>query len=179
MEGQPDAPPGAIWSDRGRLIGIARRDQRRAPMEEVRSGLITTDAGLIGDHKGRKFKKRQITVLSLEQWRDALAALPPAADGSVVELPWVVRRANLLVEGVDLPRARGGILRVGVVKLEVTYPTQPCKRMDEVYPGLLKALHPEWRGGVTARVLEGGEIQIGDDVEVLLRPPEKVIRLPG
>lgn len=148
-------------------------------MEEIGAGLITTEAGLIGDHKGAKFKTRQITVLSLEQWREALAALAAASRGRPIELAWTARRANLLVEGVDLPRARGGILRIGPVKLEVTYPTQPCKRMDEAYPGLLKALHPDWRGGVTARVLEGGEIGIGDTVEVLVRPPEKVIRLPG
>jgi MOSC domain-containing protein YiiM len=40
-------------------------------------------------------------------------------------------------------------------------------------------LHPDWRGGITSRVLEPGEVRIGDDVEVLLRPPEKKIRLPG
>jgi MOSC domain-containing protein YiiM len=77
-----------------------------------------------------------------------------------------------------LPRARGGILRIGDVKLEVTYPTQPCRRMDEAFAGLLKALHPDWRGGVTCQVLEGGRVTVGDEVEVLVSPPEREMRLP-
>lgn len=159
----------------GRLIGIARRDARRAPMEEITSGLITTDGGLAGDHKGPKFPLRRITVLAREAWEEALAELPDKGIG----LPWTARRANLFVEGVELPKARGGVVRVGPVVLEVTYPTQPCSRMEEARTGLLKALHPDWRGGITCRVLEGGEVRLGDEVEVLVSPPPHQIRLPG
>ena len=163
----------------GRLVGIAGREKRLAPMVERTRGRITCEAGLEGDQKGVKFRLRQITVLALEQWQEALAELSAQSEDGDVQLPWTVRRANLLVEGIALPRARGGIVRIGPVKLEVTYPTQPCRRMDKAYPGLLKALHPDWRGGITTRVMEPGEVRIGDDIEVLLRPPEKTIRLPG
>ena len=161
----------------GRLIGIARRPARRAPMEEITSGLISAESGLEGDHKGPKFPLRRITVLAREAWEAALAELDDL--GRPVRLPWTARRANLLVEGIDLPRARGGIVRIGPVLLEVTYPTQPCRRMDEAHPGLLKALHPEWRGGITCRVIEGGPVRLGDEVAVLLAPPEKRVHLPG
>ena len=160
------------------LIGIARRPARRAPMEEIGCGEITADGGLAGDHKGPKFPKRRITVLSREDWQAALAALPSSHEAP--DLPWTTRRANLLVEGVRLPRARGGRIRIGPVVLEVTYPTVPCRRMEEAYPGLLKALMPEWRGGITARVLCGGHVSIGDPVTVLHSPPdEPPRRLPG
>jgi MOSC domain-containing protein YiiM len=96
-----------------------------------------------------------------------------------VPLPWTIRRANLLVEGVDLPRARGGLIRVGAVVLEVTDQTYPCARMEEAHPGLLKALAPDWRGGVTCRVREAGHVAIGAEVEVLFSPPERKVRLPG
>jgi MOSC domain-containing protein YiiM len=161
----------------GRLIGIARRNAVRAPMQEIDAGLISVEGGLEGDHKGPKFPRRRITVLAREAWEQALGELT-SADEQPVRLSWTTRRANLLVEGIRLPRARGAILRIGPVKLEVTYPTQPCSRMDEAFPGLLKALHPDWRGGVTCQVLEGGAVKIGDDVEVLLAPPEKIVRLP-
>ena len=162
----------------GRLISIAFRERRRAPMIEVAAGEIAVDAGLIGDHKGLKSKKRAITVLAIEDWQAALAAVRAATGanatgGTVPELPWTTRRANLLVEGLRLPRAAGAIVRVGPVELEVTAPTVPCKRMDEVQPGLLKALHGEWRGGVTARVLQGGAIKAGDVVEIVASPPER------
>lgn len=156
----------------GRLIGIARREAVRAPMEEIASGSITVERGLEGDHKGPKFPRRRITVLQRGAWEEALAELGHA-DGGRVVLPWTVRRANLLVEGVHLPRARGGIFRIGPVKLEITYPTQPCRRMEEAFPGLLKALSPAWRGGVTCQVVEGGVVRVGDAVEVLYAPPEQ------
>jgi len=146
-------------------------------MEEIDEGVIAAGGGLEGDHKGRKFPLRGITVLAREAWEAALAELEGSDDP--VALPWTVRRANLFVEDAALPKARGGSVRIGPVLLEVTYPTQPCRRMEEAYPGLLKALHPEWRGGITARVLEGGRVHVGDVVEIVASPPEKQIRLPG
>jgi len=163
----------------GRLVGVAGREKRLAPMVERTRGRITCEAGREGDQKGVKFRLREITVLALEQWQEALAELSAQSEDGDVQLPWTVRRANLLIEGIALPRARGGIVRIGPVKLEATYPTQPCRRMDKAYPRLLKALHPDWHGGITTRVMEPGEVRIGDDIEVLLRPPEKTIRLPG
>jgi MOSC domain-containing protein YiiM len=158
---------------KGRLIGIARRDMRRAPMQTVGSIDISLEAGVVGDHKGAKYKRRAVTVLAREGWEAALADLGDAT------LDWTLRRANLLVEGVRLPRALGATLRIGPVLLEVTYPTTPCARMDEAREGLRKALHPEWRGGVTCKVLEGGRVAIGDEVVIVQSPPERQIKLPG
>jgi len=163
----------------GTLIGIAWRAARRAQMMEVATGEIAVGKGLVGDHKGARFLNRALTILSQEDWSAALADLSAAAAGEPVSLPWTMRRANLLVEGVRLPRARGAIVRVGEARLEVTYPTSPCARMDESHAGLRKALAPEWRGGVTCRVLEGGPIALGDAVVIEHAPPETVRRLPG
>ena len=157
----------------GRLLAIARRPRSGAPMEEVASGVVTTDAGLDGDCKGQRFKTRQITVLAFEDWLAACAALSPP-----IVLAWTVRRANLLVEGIRLPRGRGSRLAVGTVELEVTAQTFPCAKMETAHPGLLRALAPDWRGGVTARVLAGGPIAIGDSVVVIEERPERSPRLP-
>jgi MOSC domain-containing protein YiiM len=160
---------------RGRLIGIAVRAARRDPMQLLQSALVIAGAGVEGDHKGAKFPRRGVTVLAREAWEAALAELEQEA----AELAWTARRANLLVEGVALPKAIGGVVQVGPVILEVTYPTTPCARMDEARAGLKKALYPDWRGGITCRVSEGGRIALGDPVEVLVSPPERTIRLPG
>lgn len=159
----------------GRLIGIARRDAKRAPMETLERGVITVEGGLEGDFRGPKLAARRITVLSREAWEAALGDLPPAGAG----LAWTTRRANLLVEDVRLPRAAGGVLRVGAVVLEITDQTSPCRRMEEAFPGLLKALSPDSRGGVLCRVREGGDVALGDDVEVIHAPAEHVRALPG
>lgn len=166
-----------MTSTAGKLIAIARRPSRGAPMEELAAGVITIDGGLEGDHKGRKFALRRVTVLAREAWEEALSELDPTL--GPMDLPWTVRRSNLLIEGARLPRARGGIVRIGPVLLEVTYPTQPCSQMEAARTGLLKALHPDWRGGICCRVLEEGPVKIGDPVEIVLSPPEKKIRLPG
>lgn len=163
----------------GRLLGIARRARHRAPMEELAEAEISTTAGVIGDSRGAKYKTRQVTVLALEDWQAALAALASLRGEAAPDLPWTTRRANLLVEGVRLPGAKGAILAVGPVVLEVTGVTWPCARMDEACPGLLKALAGEARGGITARVLEGGPVRAGDPVEVRVRPPVRRVRLPG
>jgi MOSC domain-containing protein YiiM len=159
----------------GRLIGIARKAAHRAPVETLDRGRISVEGGLEGDHRGPKHPMRRITVVAREAWEAAVAELPADA----ADLPWTARRANLLVEGVRLPRAVGGVIRVGPIVLEITGETNPCGRMEEACPGLLQALSPEWRGGVTCRVVEGGEIALGDAIEVLIAPVERTRVLPG
>jgi MOSC domain-containing protein YiiM len=159
----------------GRLIGIARKSARRAPVELIERGRISVDGGLEGDWRGPRSENRRITVMTREGFEAALKELPTDA----ASLPWTVRRANLLIEVVRLPRAAGGVIQVGPVVLEITGETAPCARMEEAHPGLLKALGPDWRGGVLARVIEGGEVALGDPVEILIAPEERARTLPG
>jgi MOSC domain-containing protein YiiM len=65
------------------------------------------------------------------------------------------------------------------VRLEVTAQTTPCARMDETWPGLRRALAPDWRGGVTARVITGGAIALGDPVRVVSEVAPPKVHLPG
>ena len=161
----------------GRLIGIAVRDRPYVKMIELDRADISIEAGLAGDHKGAKFPKRQVTILAREAWDEACLELADLA--GPVPLPWTIRRANLLIEGLRLPRARGAILTVGAVRLEVTAQTYPCARMDLAHRGLLRALAPDWRGGVTCRVLTGGHVARGDPIAIVHAPIEHVARLPG
>lgn len=163
-------------SDAGRVIGIARRPRVRAPMEVVDAIAIAAGGGLEGDHKGGRFPRRGVTLIELEAWEATVAELADLA--GPVPLPWTARRANLLTEGVRLPQGRGALIAIGPVRLEVTGVTWPCRRMDEVHAGLLRALAQEGRGGVTARVLEGGSIGRGMALEVLTRPATNRPRLP-
>ena len=80
--------------------------------------------------------------------------------------PWTFRRANLLVAGIALPREPGARLRIGDAVLEVTGECDPCQVMDRQRPGLRAALEPDWRGGVTCRVLMGASLRLGDPVAV-------------
>jgi MOSC domain-containing protein YiiM len=161
----------------GRLVAIAVRAARRQPMREIPAATVSADSGIEGDFKGAKYPRRQITVLARSDWQRALDDLVDLA--GPVPLPWTARRANLLVDDIELPRGRGSMLDIGPLRLEVTGQTYPCRRMEEVHPGLLKALAVDWRGGVTCRILHGGHITVGDRVAVTLRKTERPVRLPG
>ena len=125
-------------------------------MIEMEKAQVGGAEGIEGDARGRN-PGRQVTVLFREGWERACAELG-------VTLPWVARRANLLVEGIVPPRA-GGQLKIGDLVLEVTQETKPCHLMEAAHRGLKRALTPEWRGGVCCRVLNGGTIRVGDRVE--------------
>ena len=147
----------------GRLIGIARKDRSHGPMEVIDHVAVGLDTGVHGDHRGAirpgKSNRRQVTILMAEDWTAALAEL-----GTPVS--WEQRRANLLVEGIVLPREPGVRVRIGQAVLEISGECDPCRRMDAVADGLRLALRPGWRGGRTCRVVEAGAIAIGDRVEI-------------
>jgi MOSC domain-containing protein YiiM len=163
----------------GTLVGIARRTARRAPMVMLETATVAVDVGLTGDPIGPRHPKRLLTVLGLEDWNTAIAALNARDLLGGIALDWTARRANLLVSALRLPRAKGAIIRIGAVELVVTGQTHPCARMDAVHPGLLKALGSDWRGGVTCAVNVGGDIALGDPAHVVSSPPEqRANRLP-
>ena len=147
----------------GRLIGIARHAEPKGAMETLDAAVISPGEGVRGDYRGALKPGRnrgEVAVMTQEAWSAATREV------TRTDLGWWNRRANLLVEGVDLPREEGAMIRLGGgVVLEVTGETDPCFRMDEIVPGLQAALTPDWRGGVRTRVISGGPIAVGDEVE--------------
>ncbi len=148
----------------GVLAGIARKARSKAPMELIDRAVVTLDGGIEGDHRGRVKPggrgRRQVTLMERDDWIAATGEL-----GVVV--PWQERRANLLVDGFDLPQVVGALIRVGgEVVVEVSFECDPCHRMEAVAPGLRAALTPDWRGGVCTRVIAGGTIAVGDEIRI-------------
>ena len=154
------------WGDgvTGRLLGIARHARPRGVMETIDQAAVGLQTGIAGDFRGAIKPggkgRRQVTVMMLSDWQAAMAELgtPP--------LVWSDRRVNLLVDGVDLPRDKGVLLRVGSAVFEITGECDPCSRMEAVAPGLKAVLTPGWRGGRTMRVIAAGDVAIGDCVAV-------------
>ncbi|MBE7216532.1 MOSC domain-containing protein [Shewanella benthica] len=139
------------------LIAIGFKPIKQQPMTLVTKASVTCSHGVEQDFFGRP-GKRQVTVMSKEQWQTVCAELNAM-------LPWTTRRANLLVEGLSFTPAHvGKILQIGELKLEITGETDPCKKMEIAHAGLEAALRPDWRGGVTCRVLNDAVINAGDSV---------------
>ena len=100
---------------------------------------------------------RQVTVLAAEAWADVEATLGVSVDPAL-------RRANLLVDGLDLAGTTGRVLRVGDLRLEITGETKPCHQMDTAVNGLRAALEPDWRGGVHGGGRGDATVRVGDPV---------------
>ena len=134
-------------------------------MEVLSAVDVTCAHGVAGDYRGTIAPGgkglRQITLIDEDSWQAALADLGAS------DLPWHTRRANLLVSGLRLPRAAGATIAIGAsLRIWITGECDPCPRMDELTPGLKTALAPDWRGGVTGRVIADGTIAVGDEVRI-------------
>lgn len=153
----------------GTLEAIFLRPARRAPVQTVSSARALAGHGLEGDRSAAgktaaaPGSKRQVTLLQAEHL-PVIASL--AGQGQIA--PAALRR-NLVISGLNLLAAKSLfkdqslVLQIGPVVLEITGPCEPCSRMEEVLgPGGYNAMRGH--GGLTARVLAGGTLRLGDEV---------------
>ena len=76
-------------------------------------------------------------------------------------------RENLTVEGMDVQQWPVGqrVQVGGEAVFEITMVCDPCHRMDELRQGLRAEI--DGKRGMLARVVESGEVAVGDPVELL------------
>jgi MOSC domain-containing protein YiiM len=142
----------------GRVEWIGVRPARREPVVAVDSVEVRGGSGLTGDRfRGGASSKRQVTLIQAEH----LAVIAQLLGRDHVD-PSLLRR-NIVVSGINLLSLNGAQFTVGGAVLEGTGPCHPCSRMEETFgAGGYSAVRGH--GGITARVLTGGIIHIGDPV---------------
>lgn len=147
----------------GRVEWIGVRPARRAPLRSVPEVQVLTDAHLDGDHARIKpGGKRQVTLVQHEHLAAVagfLGLAEPVAPGRL--------RRNLVVSGLNLLALKNRRIRLGAdVILDITGECHPCSRMEEeLGPGGYNAMRGH--GGLTARIVQGGLLRVGDAVEVM------------
>jgi MOSC domain-containing protein YiiM len=131
----------------------------RGVLDAAPHATLVAARGIVGnaDQGGR----RQVTIIDRERWHELMDRLD-------ADLETSARRANLVIDSLDLFDSRGKTLRVGRTRLRILGETRPCERMEETLPGLEAAMRERCGGGVYAEVVEGGEISVGDDVSFVV-----------
>ena len=137
----------------GTVLALALRPAKSAPMKLCDNLALDPRAGVVGDHGTSQ--RRQVTLLAKSAWKIACEEVG-------VGLPWTTRRANILVEGIELQDLVGRRVQIGTSVVEVIGEVDPCHVMDAAQSGLRLALESDWRGGVYAKVVEQGAVQIND-----------------
>lgn len=153
-------PPDHI---QGRVDAIVVRRQPRERAQTVERTMALAGIGLADDRLGQRgeaeLSTRQVTLIQQEHL-PLIAAFARSGPLDPVDL-----RRNLVVSGINLLSLKKARLQVGQAVIEIVGPCAPCSRMEEVIgPGGYAAMRGH--GGMTARILEGGLICVGDVVRV-------------
>src|SRR3569832_1175559 len=150
----------------GRIEAIFVRGARGQAAISARECNALECLGLEGDRAatGRSGGKRQVTLIQAEHLPVVAALLQR------FEIDPVLLRRNLVISGVNLLVARSlfrdqpvHMLLGSDVVLELTGPCEPCSKMEaSLGAGAYNALRGH--GGMTARVLRGGTLRVGQEV---------------
>jgi MOSC domain-containing protein YiiM len=143
----------------GIVTCIGLRPGRREAMRLVNTARLDPLDGLAGDHyRSRTGGNRQVTLIGAAQV-DAIAA-HLGRDG----LDPMALRRNIVVRGISLLALKGTRFRLGTAVLEMTGECHPCSRMEEILgSGGYNAVRGH--GGITARIISGGTVRMGDAIE--------------
>ena len=126
------------------------------PMKQVTGATALEQRGFQGDRHAARRKGGKRQLLLLEGRSHAELEVPPGA-----------LKENVVIEGVPLESLPvGQRLRLGAqVLLELTGECEPCRKLETLRQG--QRAQSKGRRGQLARVLEGGEVRVGDGVQLV------------
>ena len=133
------------------VVHLQLKPAEGAPMKPVQ--FVTAIAGYgLKDDANAGHSQRQVLIIERELLDE-------------FQLPVGDVRENITVQGVQLAgMAPGTRVRVGQALLEATLDCAPCQFIEDKRPGLRAAM--EGKRGTLFKVIEGGEIRVGDAIEV-------------
>jgi MOSC domain-containing protein YiiM len=148
-----------VFPHPGKVEWIGIRPVRREPVQEVETITVSEKKGIVGDHYSGQSGNRHVTLIQAEHL-PVVAALT----GRDTLDPALVRR-NIVVSGLNLLALKDKQIQLGDVVLQITGQCHPCSKMETALgPGGYNAMRGH--GGMTAKVIKGGAIRVGDSVVV-------------
>lgn len=141
----------------GKVIAVCISEKKGTQKTNVHTGEFIADFGIKGDAHAGKWH-RQVSLLSLDKIEDFKKRGAEVEEGAFGE--------NLIVEGLDFRSFPVGTkFKCNEVILELTQIGKECHTGCNIYQKMGDCIMP--REGVFTRILSGGVIKEGDDLEVL------------
>jgi len=152
-----------MWQ--GKLLTIHIAEEGGAAMQPLRAATLLAGEGIKGDRyaTGRgKYSPfpdiREVTLIEVE-------TLEALVRDHAIDLTVDEHRRNLTTRDVPLNHLVGVRFRVGNVVLEGGRLNFPCRYL-EMLTGKTVCDLLEHRSGLNCRIIEGGEIKIGDPISL-------------
>lgn len=145
---------------KGTVRAVCTSKRKGTPKRDVGSGQLRVDWGLVGDAHAGPWH-RQVSLLAWESIEKMRAKGLNVRAGSFAE--------NITTEGVELYTLPVGTrMRLGTALVEVTQIGKVCHDRCAIYHLAGDCVMP--REGIFVRILEPGEVKVGDTVEILEEP---------
>lgn len=141
---------------RGVVKAVCTSERKGVAKSNVNHAVFKVEHGIENDAHAGKWH-RQVSLLSFEKVEEFRLRGGKVIDGAFGE--------NLLISGIDLRTLPvGTLLKCNDVLFEVTQIGKECHAHCEIYHQVGDCIMP--REGIFARVLQGGEINTGDEIIV-------------
>ena len=143
----------------GEVTWIGVRTATRKKINELQEVKVNKN-GLEGDRYKGDSGKRAVTLIQEEHLTviKTLLNLPSIHPSTL--------RRNIVIKGINLLALKDKKFKIGNVILEMTGYCHPCSRMEEALgDGGYNAMRGH--GGITAKVVEEGDIRVGDELEMI------------
>ena len=150
----------------GKIYALCISDEKGTAKYEKESVRVIEDYGFENDAHAGKWH-RQVSLLS----RDSVEDFEAKKDG--VKIAQGAFGENILVTGMDLAKLPiGTILVSGDVRLEISQIGKECHHGCDIRKTMGDCIMP--REGIFAKVLSGGTLARGDEIEIESYPPYKL-----
>ena len=147
----------------GKILAICISEKKGIQKSPIDSAVLLEDWGIEGDAHGGKWH-RQVSLLSFEKIEDFRAKGADVDFGAFGE--------NLVVEGFDLRKIPvGSRFLIGDALLELTQIGKECHSHCAIFHAVGDCIMP--REGVFTKVLKGGSIKVGDEIQLLPLPDDR------
>lgn len=169
--------------EKGKVISVSKSAKHTFSKYTNEAILLLKGLGVEGDaHMGRKVKHRSRVAKdasqpNLRQVHLIHSELFDELKGKGFDVVPGLMGENITTEKINLLELpRNSILSIGeTAKIKITGLRNPCKQIDSIELGLMKAVLDKdeegnliRKAGVMGVVLEGGEVRIGDEISIEL-----------